>query len=384
MRNSYTKMNTENQSNPVSRHKRIGILTFHYAVNPGSALQAFGLLKTINSLDSEIECYIINYQGTDYPNYYVSHVKPYLSIFKPKQSINGCVKYLYRMFCYYRYQSFWHDMGGVEPKRRIKEEDLAKLSYDIIVAGSDQIWNIKLVTSALYFLPFCKGTKKVSYAASIGTDDFSEEDKTIVADYLKDFSFLSVREPQTQAAIERLIGRKPELVIDPSLFLDLNDYKKIARFPRMKKKYIFLYLRHKDSEVVPFARKMADSLGLPIVECHTRMKKIYSEDKIVLHTGPKEWLGWLLNAEYVFTDSFHGCAFCINCNKQFFVKISSANAEMSSRIFHILDKYGMQDRLIKSEQDMFSTPDIDFSKSNALLIQDRENSLAYLKAALRV
>ena len=50
----------------------------------------------------------------------------------------------------------------------------------------------------------------------------------------------------------------------------------------------------------------------------------------------------------------------------------------------MVDKYGMQDRLIKSEQDMFSTPDIDFSKSNALLIQDRENSLAYLKAALRV
>ena len=104
----------------------------------------------------------------------------------------------------------------------------------------------------------------------------------------------------------------------------------------------------------------------------------------MLQPGPKEWLGWLLNAEYVFTDSFHGCAFCINCNKQFFVKVSSANSEMSSRIIHILDKYGMQDRLIKSEQDMFSTPDIDFSKSNALLVKDREDSIAYLKSALGV
>lgn len=66
------------------------------------------------------------------------------------------------------------------------------------------------------------------------------------------------------------------------------------------------------------------------------------------------------------------------------MKISSANAEMSSRILHILDKYGMQDRLIENEQDMFSAPDIDFSKSNAMLIQDRENSMAYLKSALGV
>lgn len=82
-------MNSEAQSNPVSKHKRIGILTFHYAVNPGSALQAFGLLKTINSLASEIECYIINYQGSGYPNYLASFVKPRLSLFKPIQSIKG-------------------------------------------------------------------------------------------------------------------------------------------------------------------------------------------------------------------------------------------------------------------------------------------------------
>lgn len=379
-----TKMNTETHSNPVSKHKRIGILTFHYAVNPGSALQAFGLLKTINSLDPKIKCYIINYQGSAYPNYFASYINPRLSLFKPIQSIKGYIKYFYRILFYNRYQLFWHNVGGIEPKRRIKEEDLAKLSYDIIVAGSDQIWNIKLATSALYFLPFCKDAKKVSYAASIGTDDFPEEDKTNVAGYLKDFSFLSVREPQAQVAIERLIGRKPELVIDPSLLLTWNDYTKMAKFPRIKRKYIFLYLRHKDSEVVPYARKMADSLGLQIVECHPRIKKIYSDDKIVLQPGPKEWLGWLLNAEYVFTDSFHGCAFCINCNKQFFVKVSSANSEMSSRIIHILDKYGMQDRLIKSEKDMFSMPDIDFSKSNALLVKDREDSIAYLKSALGV
>ena len=160
-------MNTEAQSNPSSKHKRIGILTFHYAVNPGSALQAFGLLKTINSLGSEIECNIVNYgMGTIFHNYFVSSVKPRLSFFNPKLFINGYIKYFYRAFSYFKYQLFWNNEEGIDIKRRIKKEDLEKLSgYDIIVVGSDQIWNLELTQkNYLYFAPFCKDAKKVSYA----------------------------------------------------------------------------------------------------------------------------------------------------------------------------------------------------------------------------
>ena len=358
--------------------KRIGILTFHYAVNPGSAFQALGLQQAIQSLSPSVNCHIINYQGTMYRKEFMS--------FKPKVSIVGCIIQLYKMLAYNRYQNFWgHLEGSVFPKRRIDETQLQELSgYDVIVAGSDQIWNLSLTNRNYnFFVPFCSGVRKISYAASIGMHDFPDEEKEKVAGYLKDFQFLSVREPEAQNAIEKLIRVKPELVIDPSFLINKNEYERIAKKPK-EKGYIFLYLRHKDSEVVPYARKMAEMKGLHLVECHGGARKIYKDDKIVMQPGPKEWLGWLLNATYVFTDSFHGCAFCINCNKQFFVKISSANAEMSSRIYHILDRYGMMSRLIEDEQKMLAMPDIDFSKSNAMLMQDREDALCYLKKALEI
>lgn len=368
-------MNEINDNNRI----HVGILTFHYAINPGSVLQALGLLRTIQSLCPRIDCRIINYQGTNYRKYFTT--------FNSKWSFLRNVKQCYFIFAYNRYQKFWHrSNNSVFPKKRIDEEELLNLTgYDVIVAGSDQIWNLKLTKkNYLFFVPFCKGVKKISYAASIGMKDFPEEEKEKVADYLKEFQFISVREPEAQNAIEKLIGIRPELMIDPSFLLKKDEYEIIAKPPQINNRYIFLYLRHKNSEVVPYARKMAEAKGLQIVECHDGVRKIFNEDKIVIQPGPGEWLGWLLNATYVFTDSFHGCAFCINCNKQFFVKISSANSEMSSRIYHILDRYGMKTRLIEDEKKMLTMPDIDFSKSNTLLIQDREKALDYLRKALEI
>lgn len=354
---------------------KVGIVTFHYAVNPGSALQAYGLYKTISSFGFD-EVEIVNYQETKYRQQFMS--------FKPRFSLAGNIIQLYNICSYIRYQRFWR--GVVSMKKRLDEIDLQKLKgYDIIVAGSDQIWNLELTSRNFnFFIPFCKEAKKISYAASIGTKDFPEEDKEIVAKYLNDFSYLSVREPEAQLAIERLIGRKPELVIDPSLLLNKSDYEQMSQKPKIKKDYVFLYLRHKDSEVVPFAKNYAKKHGLQIVECHGGVRKIYKDDKIVMQPNPREWLGWIMNAKYVFTDSFHGCAFCINCNKQFFAKISSANSVMSSRIYNILDRYGLNDRLIENENSMFSMTDIDFSESNALLEKDRELAKNYLKRSLGI
>lgn len=57
---------------------------------------------------------------------------------------------------------------------------------------------------------------------------------------------------------------------------------------------------------------------------------------------------------------------------------------MSSRIYNILERYDMKDRLVLDEKQMFSIPDIDFSKSNILLEKDREFAVNYLRTALGI
>lgn len=357
--------------------KQIGILTFHYAVNPGSALQAFGLCETINNLNQNVECHVINYQETHYRNLFVK--------FPQKPTMTGLALVVFTSLWYRRYQMFWKDMKNVlKPKQRLDEKGLADIKgYDYIIVGSDQVWNTQLTNRNYnFFLPFVSGVKKISYAASIGLQDFPKDDKKVVARYLQDFSCISVREPSAQSAIENLIGKPAPVVIDPSLLLNKDRYESFAIRPKFKRKYIFLYLRHKDSQIVHYTKKMADMLGLQIVECHNGVRKVLNNSIIVRQPDPRVWLGWIMDAECVFTDSFHGCAFCINLNKPFYVMISSANSEMSSRIYNILDKYQMTDRLINEQSDLMAMRDMNFDDSNKMLDQDRQTALAYLRSSL--
>ena len=312
---------------------KIGICTFHYAVNPGSSWQAYALYKTIASLSSDFDVHIVNYQETRYRNSMMA--------FKLRWPLIHNVYQLFRITSYLRYQRFWKCIGGLG--KRMDDETVKNLDgYDVIVAGSDQIWNLELTGRNMnFFIPFCNGAKKISYAASIGGKDFPEQEKDVVAGFLSDFSYISVREPEAQVAIEKLTGRKPELVLDPSLLLRRSDYEKIAWKPKVKNDYIFLHVVNNNSEVIPFARKFAEEKGLQIVECHGHIEKKYKDDRILRRPDPRKWLGYLMNAKYVFTDSFHGCAFCINCHVPFFVRISSANTGMSSRIYNILGRYGL-------------------------------------------
>lgn len=359
--------------------KQIGILTFHYAVNPGSALQAYALWSTINALSSDVDCHIINYQSTRYRNLFVK--------IPQKLSLKKFAWWLLKSLWYCRYQRYWKEIGeALKPMHRIDEKSLASINgYEYIVVGSDQVWNTKLTNRNFnYFLPFISGSKKIAYAASIGLSDFPEEDKHIIASLLRDFSCISVREPSARIAVENLIGTSPQVVVDPSLLLKKEQWEDFAVHPRLKKKYVFIYLRHKDSKIVSCAKKMADSLGLQIVECHNGFDARIKDSVVIRQPNPRKWLGWILNAECVFTDSYHGCAFCIKLNKPFFVMISSANSEMSSRIINILERYNMTDRLVAEQSDTVLIRNMSFEDSNRMLDQDRKTAIDYLKYALKL
>ena len=359
--------------------KQIGILTFWYAVNPGSALQAYGLWKTINSLSVDIECHLINYQSTYYRSLFLK--------FPSHPTVKQAIVYFFLVYWYHRFQRFWKGIdSAIKPNRRMDENKLKGIGgYDCIVVGSDQVWNTDLTNRNYnFFLPFITGVKKISYAASIGLQDFPEEDKNAINGFLRDFSCLSVREPAAQDAIEKLIGVRPQLMMDPSLLLNKDQYETIIDHPEYKKKYILLYLRHKNSKITPLAEKMAKEKGLQIVECHGGIGKISRNHLIVRQPDPKRWIGLINDAEYIFTDSFHGCAFCINLNKPFYVMISSANSEMSSRIYAILERYKKTDRLVTEQTDIMSMPDLDFEESNKLIDQDRAIAINYLKSALSI
>lgn len=258
--------------------------------------------------------------------------------------------------------------------------------FDYFIAGSDQVWNpnFPFVTDR-YFLSFVSREKRISYAASIGISEFDEEQKRIFAPRFDMIKSLSVREDSAAEIIKECTGRKAEVVLDPTMLLDAEDWRKIAKMSRdsHKGKYIFVYFLGKKSErCIAYINKLKEETGADVVEICNIMNKI--DDK----NGPAEFVKYIMNAENVVTDSFHCCVFSILFHKQFVAfdrESFENNGVMSSRLRYLFSVFGFENRLISGDTPI--PPEIteeNFEKADSVLATKRKDSLEFLKASLDV
>ena len=111
-----------------------------------------------------------------------------------------------------------------------------------------------------------------------------------------------------------------------------------------------------------------------------------SEDVFLADMLPvEEWLRAFAQADFVVTDSFHGCVFSIIHRKTFIVIANGVRG--IDRINSLLGYFGLQDRLVFSMEDYRQKRSallapIDFAPVAEKLAQAQESSLAFLKEAL--
>lgn len=97
--------------------------------------------------------------------------------------------------------------------------------------------------------------------------------------------------------------------------------------------------------------------------------------------GVKNWLQSILEAEYVLTDSFHGMAFSIIFEKQFWA-IGNERRGLT-RFSSLLDSLGIQNRLMNVDMKI----DVNMLRVDYTVVRDlknklREKSLKFLNEAL--
>ena len=226
---------------------------------------------------------------------------------------------------------------------------------DVYVSGSDQIFNPSgAVYKDVYFLNFQKGNaRKVAYGASFGVDSVSKEYADSIAPCLNDFDALSCREQSGCDIIKNICGRESQHVIDPTLLLEKEDWEKIMVRPKCKGKYIFIYDLNGGQNLIRIAKEIADKINCKIICLTSCVYRFYHVDKQLYDAGPAEFVGWIHDAEYVITDSFHGTVFSIIFNKPFYTYI--ALLRTSSRIFELLNKTNCSERIINQENiDVFN------------------------------
>ena len=239
--------------------------------------------------------------------------------------------------------------------------------YDIFIAGSDQIWNLKWY-HPIYFLDFLPRERtKISYAASLAMEKLNKRQKSIIKKSLRDFKAISLREESTLEIIAPLVKVKPQNVLDPTLLLSKEEWDKHCKKHDIKN-YIFCYFLGDNQKEREIALKFASNQGLKIVSILQPGEKAFG-DVARYDASPEEFLGYIKDSAYVFTDSFHAVVFSFLYNKQYFVFNRNSDGGMSSRIKDVLDIFNTSERFCLNEKDR------SLARGSGFLMQEKMKKL---------
>ena len=369
---------------------KVGIVTFHTAINYGAVLQALALQETLSSLSDSVE--IVNYESDEVVAiYHPFSLRKYKRLFR--NSVRGVVRSLasdllhgWRVMRKNRnFQKFFkahYRMSEVSYRAPVELSE-ATVKYDACFAGSDQIWNPDITRGfdSVYFLNFGhKNMIRASYAASIGRDSFSEEESAILKQELERFDAISLRERSAVDVVAPLCAVAPVISLDPTLLLTAEQWnRKLKKGSPQKGRYIFVYELYQNPELKKIAEAVSKKHKLPIVTVN--MKKTYEGEVAAYGTaGPEDWVALLAGADFVVTNSFHGTAFSINFSKQF---VTVLGKKRNSRVLDLLSSLGIKNRAVFNYDDLeFENPPIDYMAVQERLNEARARSKAYIQGVL--
>lgn len=379
--------------------KRVGIVTlYHNNNNFGGQLQAYALQKVVSSYG--VDCVVIDYNSKNkYKKIKVLSFKTIASRFYHKfqmkyhQHLNSRIK---TDFCRkgVLFRSF---MEKIPHTKEIHNEDISAITsdYDYWITGSDQIWNPEIFIGSPLYLLKCVNGKKISYAASSLNAKYTNEQAHELRSALDSFSAISVREKGLETAISKISGESVLTVLDPTLLIASDEWNEIAVYPLMKEQYAFVYLVHISDEaranIYSYCKKHhLKMIIVPHVQGWYKSADEKYYDIQAAAIGPAEWIGYIKNAEIVFTDSFHGTIFSINYHKQFisFENITGdAYSDNSLRKYSILKQLGLLKRCVPYSfnlENTVTTEKIEYEQVDAILDKLRKKSRNFLETALEI
>ena len=362
---------------------KIGILTFHRAINYGAVLQCYALQETLKSLGHDVEV-------VDYRVLFVEHFRKFVSCeaFLQQKSIVRKIVYLISCLANIKptltsiasFDSFLNSKLKIS-KQIYTPQNINQADYDMFVVGSDQVWNI---TFAKGFDPLfwgdCISTKRIiSYAAIIGASkEIPEEQIPSIIQRLENFQNVSVRELDFQQWLLWKCNYNATLVLDPTLLINKDIYDRIAIKPQFNR-FVLVYALENVDGIFNFANFIAKRLGCTVIRVMAKHSQIRKQPyKIVSSVKPEEFLGYFKYADFTIVASFHGTVFSLMFQKDFYV----AQSPHDNRARGLLTKIGLEDRLVDVKNQLEPSC-IKYSGIEDKLAQLRSESLGFLSKSLK-
>ncbi len=293
---------------------RIGVMTFLHNDNYGSSLQAYALQRVIREMGHEVV-------HLDYRPDRTEKIRNLLrSGNHPKLILEGLRKKRVKAAESGARQksdafpAFYAGHMRMPPPCR-NRRDLCEPSrgMDILVCGSDQIWNPVWLNPA-YFLTFAKKQRKIAYAASLGVSEAPAGAKAQkIRAWTADFQAISVREEEGAGILSRLTGKQPAVMPDPVCLLTKEEWAEVAGEPPAGEPYLLCYLIGENERYWQRAEALSREKGLRVLVLPVTAESYAESGKrgyeVLDGAGPEAFLGAIRGAEILLTDSFHGLAF---------------------------------------------------------------------------
>lgn len=368
---------------------KIGILTLPLHTNYGGIIQAYALQKVLKDMGHDVA--LINTPFL---------LKDVSLITKIKRFISKMIGRYKGYICYEQKLNQWLPLMTTETNKFVTKHikltcevssftDLNATYFDAIVVGSDQVWRPGMFQKdiSLAYLSFAQlsNIKRIAYATSFGTDSWEyTPDQTRVCSVLaKNFDAIAVREKGGITLCKEYLDVDAQLVCDPTLLLNKEDYINLIDESGISKSSgnLFNYLlditpskKHlveyiaKDRHLQPFH---VNPLGGNF-KCSIEERKAKPVES---------WLRGFYDAEFIITDSFHACVFAIIFEKSFAVIPNKSRG--LSRFETLLGTLGLTDRMIENVEDYKNlSVIIDYNAVHQKLNKFRKSSYKYLSDCL--
>ncbi|MBQ3157467.1 MAG: polysaccharide pyruvyl transferase family protein [Clostridia bacterium] len=354
---------------------RVCGVTYTFTTNYGSCLQAYALQHMIGQMTIQGERCMHELLPT-------SRLQGYLD-FEPAVSVKRKVKKLIAKW--HRCQFAPFEKAHMHFAQCETFEELQSLNdrFDAFVCGSDVIWSPDFNHGYdLFYLDFAR-KYAFSYAASFGKSDIPVSMYPEIQKKLANLDSISVREEHGAKLVKECSDRTAQVVSDPVLLLDRTAWNEVAA-PQKKarKPYIFVYVTHWCKNMEQFIELLKAETGLPVVMSAYSVG-VCLKRKVFLPQSPDRWLQQLRDAEYVVTNSFHATAFSNIFHKKFFVVVNGERDKgINIRMYNLLNKLGLLDRLFAAPPEKIDTAEIDFTQADKEIAAMREESLTFLRENL--
>lgn len=351
---------------------KIGVLTFHRAINYGAVLQAYALQEVLHKLGHEVT--IIDYRQ---PRVERTDRKP----FGKNDKID--------LLKGFHLRSWWQYDENKERTiaRRQRFDDFLKKYFvlsepctkdnipalDAYIVGSDQVWNSVICDGLdpVYWGDFSRpvNSNLISYAASTSVKDLEKQEPKQIQRLLQNFDHISVREDATGIYINNSfnIPSKAFTVLDPTLLADESIWSQFDNSKYKDQKYVLFFGARACSEYPTVLLDKAKSLAAQL-DCDV-MNINFNSDT------PVDFVNKFRYASAVVTSSFHGVAFSLIFNRPLYAV--QYGDEQDARYVNVLKSVEADSMLVGLQQDV-NPQYFDYTAINAKLKEIRKNSLDYL------